>query len=193
MCPHCQATGDYAHTVKYCPNNKDGRYNQGRSLADLNKLRNAAGRISVDNQGEMFRMRSRVDSQGEIGRMDSLGERQMGRMKMDGLRLGETASGVEYRRDPRSGGIGQMDEILKKIKQEEGENSTQDHPTGMKQGLHLLCQVQVEFMMYLNSPMDPFYSINFPLLSFIPIKLIKGYFLKLFNYFFSGLRLIIVA
>ena len=85
VCPHCQATGDFAHTVKYCPNNKDGRYNQGRSLTDLKKLRNAAGRIRVDNQGEMVRMRSRVDSQGEIGRMDSLGERIMGRMKMDGL------------------------------------------------------------------------------------------------------------
>ena len=67
MCPHCQATGDYAHTVKYCPNNKDGRYNHGRSLADINKLRNAAGRISVDKQGELFRMRSRVDSQGPGG------------------------------------------------------------------------------------------------------------------------------
>ena len=66
--------GDYAHTVKYCPNNKEGRYNQGRSLTDLKKLRNAAGRISVDNQGEMVRMRSREERQGEIGRMDSLGE-----------------------------------------------------------------------------------------------------------------------
>ena len=28
---------------------------------------------------------------------------------------------MDYRRDPRSGGIGQMDEILKKIKHEEGE------------------------------------------------------------------------
>lgn len=67
---------DYAraHTVKYFPNNKDGRYNQGRSLTDLKKLRNAAGRISVDNQGEMVRMRSREERQGEIGRMDSLGE-----------------------------------------------------------------------------------------------------------------------
>jgi hypothetical protein len=95
---------------------------------------------------------------------------------------------VNYRRDPRSGGIGQMDEILKKIKQEEGEiadHCTQDHHTGMKQGLHLHCQVQVEFMMHLNSPMDPFYSINFPLFSFIPIKLIKGLFLKLFYYFFQ--------
>ena len=34
VCPHCQATGDFAHTVKYCPNNKDGRYNQGRSLIE---------------------------------------------------------------------------------------------------------------------------------------------------------------
>merc|ERR1719186_661423 len=73
-------------------------------------------RSRVDSQGEMVRMRSRVDSQVEIGRMDSLGEREMGRMKMDGLRLGE-----EYRRDPRSGGIGQMDEILKMIKQKEEE------------------------------------------------------------------------
>merc|ERR1719508_192454 len=98
VCPHCQATGENAHTVKYCPNNKDGRYNQGRSLTELKKLRNAAGRIRVENQGEMVRMRSRVDSQGDIGRMDSLGEREMGRMKMDGLRLGEVARGVEYRR-----------------------------------------------------------------------------------------------
>ena len=68
--------------VCYGPNNK------GRSLTDLNKLRNAAGRIRVDNQGETVRMRSRVDSQGEIVRMDSLGERIMGSMIMDGLRLG---------------------------------------------------------------------------------------------------------
>merc|ERR1719186_1746746 len=73
-------------------------------------------RSRVDSQGEMVRMRSRVDSQVEIGKMDSLGEREMGRMKMDGLRLGE-----EYRRDLRSGGIGQMDEILKMIKQKEEE------------------------------------------------------------------------
>ena len=82
--------GAYAHTVKYCPNNKDGRYNQGRSLTDLKKLRvDNQGEIRrMDTQGEMVRMRSRVDSQGEFGRMDSLGEREMGRMKMDDLRLG---------------------------------------------------------------------------------------------------------
>ena len=42
----------------------------------------------MDNQGEMVRMRSREERQGEIGRMDSLGERIMGSMKMDSLRLG---------------------------------------------------------------------------------------------------------
>ena len=51
-CPQC-ATGDAAHTAKYCPNNKDGKFNCGRSLTDLKKLRNAAGRIRLDSQEDV--------------------------------------------------------------------------------------------------------------------------------------------
>eukprot|EP00092_Neocalanus_flemingeri_P026500 GFUD01028722.1.p1 GENE.GFUD01028722.1~~GFUD01028722.1.p1 ORF type:complete len:265 (+),score=61.25 GFUD01028722.1:247-1041(+) len=43
ICPFCKATGDFAHTQRYCPQNKDGKFNSGVSLTDLKKKNNAAG------------------------------------------------------------------------------------------------------------------------------------------------------
>jgi len=42
-CYICKATGDFAHTQRYCPLNKDGKFNTGASLTDLKKKKNAAG------------------------------------------------------------------------------------------------------------------------------------------------------
>jgi len=43
ICPICKATGDFAHTQRYCPRNKDGQFNSGASLTDLKRRKNAAG------------------------------------------------------------------------------------------------------------------------------------------------------
>ena len=45
VCPFCGASGDQAHTLSYCPLNKDGRKgrDRGASLVDLKKRKNAAG------------------------------------------------------------------------------------------------------------------------------------------------------
>jgi len=45
VCTVCRATGDFAHTIRYCPLNKDGKYTKGASLIDLKKKKNAAGNI----------------------------------------------------------------------------------------------------------------------------------------------------
>jgi len=45
VCKICRATGDFAHTLRYCPLNKDGKFSSGASLTDLKKKKNAAGNL----------------------------------------------------------------------------------------------------------------------------------------------------
>eukprot|EP00092_Neocalanus_flemingeri_P002142 GFUD01002282.1.p1 GENE.GFUD01002282.1~~GFUD01002282.1.p1 ORF type:complete len:266 (+),score=79.79 GFUD01002282.1:343-1140(+) len=46
-CPICKATGDFAHTQRYCPLNKDGKFNTGASLTELKRKKNAAGNFPL--------------------------------------------------------------------------------------------------------------------------------------------------
>jgi len=46
VCKLCGASGDKAHTQRYCPLNKDGVFNRGASLPQLKTRRNAAGNFS---------------------------------------------------------------------------------------------------------------------------------------------------
>merc|ERR1719292_63685 len=61
VCTICKATGDFAHTQRYCPRNKDGQYNTGASLSELKKRKNAAGnfpskRIGCSNSSPSYPM-----------------------------------------------------------------------------------------------------------------------------------------
>ena len=45
VCPHCKASGDFAHTQSYCPLVKDGKFKiYGASLTQLKKKKNSAGK-----------------------------------------------------------------------------------------------------------------------------------------------------
>jgi len=45
VCVLCSGTGDFAHTIRYCPLNIDGRYSRGASLTELKRKKNAAGNL----------------------------------------------------------------------------------------------------------------------------------------------------
>jgi len=47
VCVLCSGTGDLAHTLRYCPLNKDGKYNCGASLTELKRKKNAAGNLPL--------------------------------------------------------------------------------------------------------------------------------------------------
>ena len=44
-CPICKVTGDYAHTVSYCPQNKTGMLHYKLSMTELKKKKNTAGNM----------------------------------------------------------------------------------------------------------------------------------------------------
>eukprot|EP00092_Neocalanus_flemingeri_P040380 GFUD01043979.1.p1 GENE.GFUD01043979.1~~GFUD01043979.1.p1 ORF type:complete len:263 (+),score=79.93 GFUD01043979.1:247-1035(+) len=56
ICPICKATGDFAHTQRYCPLNKDGKFNTGASLTELKRKKNAAG--NFPSKGMMWPLTS---------------------------------------------------------------------------------------------------------------------------------------
>merc|ERR1712059_101068 len=43
-CPICGVSGDHAHTLRYCPLNKDGRWAPTRSISELRRRRKSDGK-----------------------------------------------------------------------------------------------------------------------------------------------------